>query len=234
MDSLETQINNHAVFSVDKEKDEELYEIEERKLLEILMGYLKQRKNFREFGWVFFEKAKDCLKHYKKEKEKPFLNYFEVALKKELHKEQSKEWKEKANRLEFLEDKYKQVSRMDKNIDYKIYLKLIEREFQNCQDRQKPILRDLLTIHFTNEGVDLNYKYEFINEEILNLEDENQPDEKEIAEKYGVKKESASRTKMDFLEKVKKKIVPERILNELYGISKSKKTVKKTRKELLR
>jgi len=207
MDSLETQINNHAVFSVDKEKDKELYEIEERKLLDILMGYLKQRKNFREFGWVFFEKARDCLKHYKEEKGKPFLNYFEVALKKELHKEQSKEWKEKANRLEFLEDRYKQISRIDKNIDYKTHLKLIEEEFKKCQAKQKPILRDLLTIHFTKEGVDLDYKYEFVNEEILNLEDEYLPDEKEIAERYEVKKESASRTKMEFLEKVRKKLL---------------------------
>jgi len=205
MDSLETQINNHAVFSVDKEKDKELYEIEERKLLEILMGYLKQRKKFREFGWVFFEKAKDCLNHYKKEKGKPFLNYFEVALKKELHKEQSKEWNEKANRLEFLEEKYKQVSRIDKNIDYKIYLKLIEEEFKKCQARQKPILRDLLTIHFIREGVVLNYNYEFVNEKILNKEpEEGLPDEKKIAEQHRVKKESASRTKMDFLEKIGK------------------------------
>jgi len=204
MDSLETQINNHAIFSVDKEKDEELYKIEERKFLDILMEYLKQRKNFREFSWVFFEKAKDCLEHYKKEKGKPFLNYFEVALKKELRKEQSKEWKEKTNKLEFLEDRYKQISRIDKNIDYKTYLKLIEEEFKKCQERQQPILRDLLTIHFTKEGVDLNYKYEFVNEEILNLEDEDLPDEKEIAEKYGVKKESASRTKMEFLEKIGK------------------------------
>jgi hypothetical protein len=219
VDNLVTQINNHSVFFIDKEKEFELYIIEERKFLDILMEYIKNRRYFVSFSWVFFETAKNCLKSYKRETE-AFLKYFEVALKKNLKKamaienKQKNKWKEKdPYNLNQLIGKYKECTNTDieqisdeneNNTDFKIdsrkYFELIEKEFQNCQERQKIILRDLLSIHFRKENINLDREYMFINMELF--KSENLPEEKEIGAKYGKSKESIGRTKMDFLKKV--------------------------------
>lgn len=84
----------------------------------------------------------------------------------------------------------------------------IESVFLGLQDRQKPIVADMLTIKIGSEIFEiekLSKKYSFISEDIAGQikQSGTTPSQRDIAEKYGKNEASISRTMKEFLNKVK-------------------------------
>ena len=85
-------------------------------------------------------------------------------------------------------------------------LTVVESAFLSLQQRQMPIISDMMTIRLASTiaetGVD-TYSYSFISEEVLSLYSKNQlPSQRTIAEKYGKNEASISRTVKEFIKKL--------------------------------
>lgn len=87
-------------------------------------------------------------------------------------------------------------------------LSLLETSFDKLQDRQKPVIADMLTIKIHEVLIDIEKKYSFVNSEILMriIKERTIPSQREIAAKYGKNEASISRTYKDFIKKVKEKM----------------------------
>jgi DNA-directed RNA polymerase specialized sigma subunit len=89
----------------------------------------------------------------------------------------------------------------------------IDEIFANLQERQKPLLRQLLTLKFAPNLVELNVKldkflaYIFIDKDLLAIYMQNNIIEtaKQIAEKFGTSEQNASRVLKNFLERIRSK-----------------------------
>ncbi len=87
----------------------------------------------------------------------------------------------------------------------------IEKIFIELQERQKPILSDLLTITFCESITThkINYlSYSFVNKEIIKrfVKNNELPNQNWVATKYKRNKASVSRTLNEFIEKIKKEV----------------------------
>lgn len=85
-------------------------------------------------------------------------------------------------------------------------LTVVESAFLSLQQRQMPIISDMMTIRLASTiaetGVD-TYSYSFISEEVLSQYSKNQlPSQRTIAEKYGKNEASISRTVKEFIKKL--------------------------------
>lgn len=85
-------------------------------------------------------------------------------------------------------------------------LTAVESAFLSLQQRQMPIISDMMTIRLASTivevGVDAS-SYSFISEEVLSQYSENQlPSQRTIAEKYGKNEASISRTMREFLKRL--------------------------------
>lgn len=87
----------------------------------------------------------------------------------------------------------------------------IEELFDNSQERQKPIIADMMTCDLVDELMVLSdtlLEYNFINKEILkNVENTGEkPSQRDIAKKYSKNEASISRTMREFKGKLKEKL----------------------------
>lgn len=85
-------------------------------------------------------------------------------------------------------------------------LTVVESAFLSLQQRQMPIISDMMTIRLASTivetGVDTS-SYSFISEEVLSQYSKNQlPSQRTIAEKYGKNEASISRTVKEFIKKL--------------------------------
>ena len=85
-------------------------------------------------------------------------------------------------------------------------LTVVETAFLSLQQRQMPIISDMMTIRLASTivetGVDTS-SYSFISEEVLSQYSKNQlPSQRTIAEKYGKNEASISRTVKEFIKKL--------------------------------
>lgn len=85
-------------------------------------------------------------------------------------------------------------------------LTAVDRAFLSLQQRQMPIISDMMTIRLASTivetGVDTS-SYSFISEEVLSQYSKNQlPSQRTIAEKYGKNEASISRTVKEFIKKL--------------------------------
>ena len=85
-------------------------------------------------------------------------------------------------------------------------LTAVDRAFLSLQQRQMPIISDMMTIRLASTivetGVDTS-SYSFISEEVLSHYSKNQlPSQRTIAEKYGKNEASISRTVKEFIKKL--------------------------------
>jgi hypothetical protein len=207
------------LFAIDKKNDNEKYIAEERKYISVLSQYIKlTHPNFNEIGLEIIDTAKNCLRYYKKDSGN-FLNYFNKSLKSQIQKSKAIEGIEnsrggmklskKDSDLESKITKYKKTDIDEKQnpvaeIKIREMLKIIDNEFQNCQERQKPMLKELLTSKICEDFSDIENYGNFSFLDIEMIKSKNYSEQKEIAEKFGVAPSSANRTLNDFLEKVKK------------------------------
>lgn len=91
-------------------------------------------------------------------------------------------------------------------VKVEVILTTIESAFLSLQQRQMPIISDMMTIRLAativEMGVDAS-SYSFISEEVLKQYSKNQlPSQRSIAEKYGKNEASISRTVKEFTKKL--------------------------------
>jgi len=154
-DELERLINGSELFSIDRSVGGDTFTVEERKLLTNLADYMKiTRKDFDERGLEILATAKDCIKSYKAEKG-AFLNYFNVALAKNVFVAEAKERAEE-HRVG--------VSISDKKIELiRAVLKYRDTSGKNINDPdvQEEIANKLesqgVTFEMVREAVEINY-----------------------------------------------------------------------------
>lgn len=92
--------------------------------------------------------------------------------------------------------------------EQKEFLDKIERVFNSLQNRQKPIISDIMTIKLWPYLEEIEKKYSFISKDAIEEWKESGvlPTQREIAKKNNREETSVSRTVREFLEKVRKEI----------------------------